>query len=337
MGKFNVFQKVYFALFILLILLGGGVAGYILIEGYNFLDAFYMTVITLSTVGFAEVKTLTEEGKIFTTFLIISSFGTFAYGISVISRSILSGEFKQHVKKYRLSNTIENLSGHIIICGFGRNGRRAARKLEAYGEKILVLENNEDTIQQFLNDGKSLYIHGDATSDDALRSAGIDRAKALISTLSKDSDNLYVVISAKGLNPDLRVITRASNQSAEKKLKRVGANAVVMPEGVGGAHMATLVVSPNIVEFLDFLSVEGSSSINLEEIRVSQLTDNIEGLKLKNLSLRQTTGCSIIGVKTPDNEYIINPGGDLTLTPNSRLFVLGKPEEIESLNKMLHE
>lgn len=296
-----------------------------------------MTIITLSTVGFGEIHPLSPSGRFFTSILIISSFGTFAFGISVISRSVLSGEFRQLVKKYRLDNTIENLSGHVIICGFGRNGRRAARKLTAYGEKFVIIENSEDIISHHLLDEGILFIEGDATDDETLERAGVDKAKSLISTLSKDSDNLYVVISARALNNKMRIISRASNASAERKLKMVGANGVVMPEGVGGAHMATLVVSPNIVEFLDYLSIEGSSSINLEEIEVSQVTNSIDGVKLKDLSFRQKTGCSIIGLKTPEGEYIINPGGDLSLMPNSKLFVLGKPEEINTLNRILHE
>lgn len=308
-----------------------------LVEGYTVSEAFYMTIITVSTVGFSEIYPLSSGGRLFTSFLIICSFGTFAYGITIISRSVLTGELTHFYKLYRLESTIQNLSSHVIICGFGRNGRRAAKKLEAYGEKYLVIEQNDEIISNFLIDSGVLFIQGDATSDDTLKLAGIDRAKSVISTLSKDSDNLYVVISARSLNSKIRIISRAANISAEKKLKTVGANAVVMPEGVGGAHMATLVVSPNIVEFLEYLSIEGSSSINLEEIEVSQITDAKAKVKLKDLKIRQKTGCSIMGLKTPEGEYIINPDGEISLTPNIKLFVLGKPEEIIELNKILHE
>ncbi len=314
-----------------------GIGGYMLIEDYSLSDAFYMTIITVSTVGFGEIHPLSEAGRIYTAFLIIISLGVFAYGISIIAASVLSGELTHFFKLYRLENVIQNLSSHVIICGYGRNGRRAARKLDAYGEKYLVIEQNDEIIANYLENTGVPFIQGDATADDVLLSAGIERAKSIIATLSKDSDNLYVVISARTLNKEVRVISRASNESAEKKLKTVGANAVVMPEGVGGAHMATLVVSPNIVEFLEFISIEGSSNINLEEIEVSQISHDSGKVKLKDLQIRQQTGCSIMGIKTPEGEYIINPDGELALTHNSKLFVLGNPEEINKLNKILHE
>ncbi len=332
----KIFQTFYITLLVLCGLITLGVGGYMIIEGYNLSEAIYMTIITLSTVGFNEVRPLSESGRVFTSILIIGSFGTFAYGISVISRSVLTGELGRYLKLYRLEKTIRNLEGHTIICGYGRNGRRAAQKLKAYGEKFVVIENNEDIINQYLKEEGVLYLFGDATLDETLIDAGAKRARSILATLSKDADNLYVVITARSINQELRIISRASNVSAEKKLRTAGANAVVMPEGVGGAHMATLVVSPNIVEFLDFISIEGSSKINLEEIEVSQLTDGVDGLKINELGLRQKTGCSIIGLRTPEGEYIINPGGDTALTPNSRLFVLGNPEEIKALYKVLN-
>tara|TARA_B100001245_G_scaffold236684_1_gene229899 strand:+ start:7272 stop:8285 length:1014 start_codon:yes stop_codon:yes gene_type:complete len=336
-GHVKVFRKLYFTALILFILIAVGVLGFMIIEDYNLSEAIYMTILTLSTVGFNEVRPLSAEGRAFTSILIISSFGTFAYGISVISRSILTGELGQYFKLYRLEKSIQNLSDHTIICGYGRNGRRAAKKLKAYGQKFVVIENDEEIINKHLLDEGILYILGDATLDAVLEKAGAHKAKSILSTLSKDADNLYVVITARSVNSRIRIISRASNESAEKKLKIAGADAVVMPEGVGGAHMATLVVSPHIVEFLDFISIEGSSKINLEEVEVSKLTDGMEGVKLKDLGLRQKTGCSIIGLRTPQGDYLINPGGEMVLPKNSKLFVLGNPEEIKSLYKILSE
>jgi voltage-gated potassium channel len=336
-SRFAIFRNLYLALGALFTVLAAGILGFSIIEGYSLLESFYMTVITLSTVGFKEVRPLTGNGQIFTALLIISSFGIFAYAISVVTRSILTGELGSYYKVYRLHNHIEKLEGHVIICGFGRNGRRAAKKLKAYQQDYVVVENNENTIEKHLKGTNTLFIKGDATADDVLNSAGINRAKSIITTLSKDADNLYVVITARELNRKINIISRAANISTEKKLKAVGANHVVMPEGVGGAHMATLVMSPNIVEFLEFISVEGSSNINLEEIEVSQITDNSENMQLKDLALRQKTGCSIIGLKTPEGEYIINPGAEATITRHSKLFVLGKPDEIQDLYKFLQQ
>lgn len=334
--RFAIFRNLYLALAALLVVLTTGILGFAVIEDYSLLESFYMTVITLSTVGFKEVRPLSEGGQLFTAFLIISSFGIFAYAISVVTRSVLSGELGNYYKEYRLQSQIEKLNHHIIICGYGRNGRRAAQKLMAYGQDFVVVENDEDTIEDFLKKEGIAFIKGDAKADDVLLSAGIEKAKSIISTLSKDADNLYVVITARDLNPSINIISRASDPGTEKKLKAVGANHVVMPEGVGGAHMATLVMSPNIVEFLEFISVEGSSAINLEEIEVSQITEVADGMMLKDLALRQKTGCSIIGLKTPEGEYIINPGADSHITHHSKLFVLGKPEEINHLYKYLN-
>lgn len=335
-ARYTVFRNLYFALAALVSILAIGVFGFILIEGYTVLESFYMTVITLSTVGFKEVRPLSENGQLFTAFLIISSFGIFAYAISTLTRSVLSGELGAYYKVYRLENQINQLNDHVIVCGYGRNGRRAAKKLKAYGQSFVVLENSEEIVDHYLKETDVLFIKGDATNEATLEKAGVKRAKSLLSTLSKDADNLYVVITARDLNPGLNIISRAATESADKKLKAVGANHVVMPEGVGGGHMATLVMSPNIVEFLEHLSIDGSSAINLEEVEVSQITDREGSMVLKDLALRQKTGCSIIGLKTPEGDFVINPGANTDITPNSRLFVLGKPEEIKYLYKILN-
>lgn len=335
-SRFTIFRNLYFALAALIGILAVGILGYRFIEDYTFLESFYMTVITVSTVGFKEVRPLSESGQIFTALLIIGSFGIFAYALSTVTRSILSGELGTYFKVYRLENKIEKLEQHVIVCGYGRNGRRAARKLEAYGQEFVVIENDEQIINRYLLNSNTLYLEGDATQDEVLSKAGIIKAKSLLSTLSKDADNLYVVITARDLNKKLNIISRAATESADKKLKAVGANYVIMPEGVGGGHMATLVMSPNIVEFLENLSIDGSSAINLEEVKVSQLTDRMGSMQIIDLGLRQQTGCSIIGLKTQEGEYIINPGAKTEITPNSRLFVLGKPEEIKHLYKILN-
>ncbi len=335
--KLSVLRTIYLAALLLLGILAVGVAGYIIIEDYSALEGFYMTVITLSTVGFKEVRPLSGPGQLFTALLIISSFGIFAYAISQITRALVSGDLVREFKIYRLDKAIEKLDNHTIICGFGRNGRRAAEKLNAFKKSYLVIESSQEIIDQYLLKQGIPFIIGDATKDETLLSAGIAKAQSLISTLSKDADNLYTVISARALNKEMRIISRAADASAEQKLRAVGANAVVMPEGVGGAHMATLTVSPNIVEFLDHLSVDGSSAINLEEIDVSSISGNVHARQLKDLELRQKTGCSIIGLKTNKGEYIINPSSEQEISQDAKLFVLGKPEEIKLLYKLLGE
>jgi len=333
--RFEIFRNLYLIILIFVGVLVIGTTGYFYIEEYSLLESFYMTVITISTVGFKEVRPLSEAGQLFTAFLIISSFGSFAYGASLITRRILSGELGRYYKLYRLENKIKKLENHVIICGFGRNGRRAAKKLRAHGQDFLVIEANDEVIEEELLGTEMLYLEGDATEDDVLKRAGIGRAKSLISSLSKDADNLYTVITARQLSQNIKIIARASNASAQSKLLAIGANHVVMPEGVGGAHMASLVMTPHIVEFLDSISVEGSSEVNLEEVEVSQLTKRSGEMRISDLELRQRTGCSIIGIYNEDGGNIINPDPDTVIGPNSRLFVLGKPEQIRDLYDIL--
>lgn len=294
-----------------------------------------MTIITVSTVGFGEVHRLSAGGQWFTSFLIIGSFGTFAYGLSSLTQILISGELAREFKKRNLNKAIHKVSDHVIICGYGRNGRRAHQKLEAYGQDVLIIEKDQKIIEQHLQDGNILFLEGDATDDVILDQAGISRARALVSTLSKDADNLFVIISARNLNRDIRLISRASSESTEKKLRMVGADSVVMPEGVGGGHMASLVVNPNTVEFLEHLSVEGSSSINLEEIELSELIGEARSCSLNDLEIRQKTGCTVIGIRDPKGEYHINPESNLVLSAPSKLFVLGTSDQIKSLNQLL--
>ena len=306
-----------------------------ILEDYSFSEAFYMTIITLSTVGFKEVRELSVEGQWFTSFLIISSFGTFAYGLTLVAQAFISGELIEDLKRRNLEKEIEKIKDHVIICGFGRNGRRALRKLKAYGQNVVVIESDSHIIEQFVKPEGVLFIEADATNEQVLERAGIDRARALVSTLSKDADNLFVIISARSLNKKVRLISRSSSESTGKKLKTVGADSVVMPEGVGGGHMASLVMNPDIVEFLEHLSVEGSSDSNLEEVPLSELIGQHASCTLIDLHIRQKTGCTIIGLKDPDGNYTINPESDVVLQAQSRLFVLGNADQIKALYQLL--
>ena len=332
MKSFKLRQKIYFSLFILTSIILVGIAGFMVIEDFPFVDALYMTVITVTTVGFKEVHALGDSGKLFTTFLILTSFGTFAYAISVITRAVMSGEFRDIYKDNKVTKELNKLKGHVIICGYGRNGKQAVKKLKVYKQPYLVIEKDPETLLRLREEKTTLFIDGDATEDDVLEKAGVERAKALITTLSKDADNLFVVLSARHKNPLLTIISRAIHESSNYKLKTAGANNVIMPDKVGGAHMAALVTTPDVVEFLDSISVEGSAAINLEAINVNEIPPDYKFKTLSDLNLRQMTGCTVIGYKTTAGEYMINPGGETELLPNSKLFVLGRPDQIKNLN-----
>jgi len=293
-----------------------------------------MTVITISTVGFKEVEPLDNDAKIFTIFLIITSITLFGYIISVITDYIANNKFIEELKLKQVERKIQRLRNHTIVCGYGRNGKQAMARLRSHEKDCVIIENDPDLIMEIETEGKMLYVRGDGTNDEVLESAGISKASSLITTLPSDADNLYVVLSARQLNPDCTIVSRASNDSSDRKLKVAGADNVIMPDKLGGAHMASLVITPDVIEFIDRLSIEGESSSNIEELVIEDLPARYANKSILDLDLRKRTGCTVIGFKTPDKAYIINPDASTQLIPQSKLIVIGRPEEIAKLNTL---
>ena len=312
-----------------------GTIGYVIIDDYTWFDAFYMTVITIATVGYGEVAPLSHAGKLFTAFLIITSFGTFAYAVSSITKFVIDGEFNEFFKNRKLNATIDKISDHVIICGYGRNGRQAAQVLKKHHKRFVVIENSAVLTSTLNHKFSELVITGDSTQDEVLIKAGILRAKAIITTLPVDADNLFIVLSARNLNKNLTIISRASEDNSDTKLKIAGANNVIMPDKVGGAHMASLVMKPDVMEFIDHITAEGGENISLEEISFDRIPDELKNKTLKDLEIRNRSGANIIGYKTATGEYIINPSADTLVIPDSKLFVLGTAEQISALKKIL--
>ncbi|MGB5435548.1 MAG: NAD-binding protein [Maribacter sp.] len=327
-------SKIYIAVVLIVIIVTTGVVGYRILSDMSWLDAFYMTVITVTTVGFSTVGPLGPEAKIFTVFLIIASVFIFGFAISVITEYILSRNSLDVLKKKKLKNMIASLSNHVIICGFGRNGNQAAERLKAYKRPFVVVEKDKEIIEKY-GDGV-LFIEGDANEDEVLMEAGIERARYLITTLPDDAANLFVVLSARQLNKNLNIISRASLVTSQKKLKLAGADQVIMPDKIGGDHMASLVVMPDLISFMDELSLEGEHTTNLEEVAIEDFAEHGEHKSLRDLDLRRKTGCTIIGYIAPNGKYTINPEADLPLQPKSKVIVLGRPEQIRKLNEMFH-
>ncbi len=290
-----------------------------------------MTVITMTTVGFSEVQPLDDASKIFTIILILTSVIIVGYAISVITEYILSRNNYEDLKIKKMQKEMEALNNHIIICGYGRNGSQAARKLKAYKKQFVVVERNKELLQK-LDEENILYVNGNANEDDVLKEAGIERASTLISALPNDADNVFVVLSARQINSKLTIISRASQETSYEKLKFAGANNVILPDRIGGDHMASLVVIPDLIEFIDNLSIVGKSNINIEEVEVEKLYDTSTVKTIRDLDLRKKTGCNVIGFKSPEGEYIVNPDADINLVPNSKIIVLGRPEQIQKLN-----
>jgi len=311
-----------------------GVLGYRYLSNYDWVDAFYMTIITVTTVGFSEVRPLDAGSKIFTVFLIIASVFIFAYAISVITEYVLGRNSLQLLKKKKVKNQINSLSNHVIVCGFGRNGIQASERLKAFKKPFVIIEKEKEIIERYQND--LLFVEGDANDDEVLSEAGISKAKFLITALPDDAANLFVVLSARQMNKNLFIISRASLATSQKKLLLAGANKVIMPDKIGGDHMASLVVMPDLITFMDKLSVEGEHTTNLEEVAIEDFADQVDCNSIRDLDLRNRTGCTIIGYIEPDGNYIINPEADLILQPKSKVIVLGRPEQIRKLNQMFH-
>ncbi|MCM4173165.1 potassium channel protein [Arenibacter sp. TNZ] len=327
-------SRMYLAMALLVMVLLFGVLGYRFLSDYTWIDAFYMTIITVTTVGFSEVRPLDAEAKIFTVILIITSVFIFAFAISVITEYVLSRNSLQLLKKKKVKNKISSISNHVIICGFGRNGNQAAERLKAYNKPFVVIERNKEVIEKF--EEEILFIEGDANEDETLVEAGIDRAQYLITAMPDDAANLFVVLSARQLNKNLFIISRASQLTSQKKLRLAGADKVIMPDKIGGDHMASLVVMPDLITFMDKLSTEGEHTTNLEEVTIETFMAKVENHSLRDLDLRNKTGCTIIGYIEPNGNYIINPEADLKLQPQGKVIVLGRPEQIKKLNDMFH-
>ena len=323
--------KIYTAIFLMVFILLVGVFGYKMISGYSWIDAAYMTVITMTTVGFGEVVPLDNQSKIFTIFLILSSVLIMGYALSIITEYILSKNDVEELKYKRMQKNIDSFKNHVVICGYGRNGKQAARKLMAYEKSFVVIERDKGMEERLQQDNVP-YVIGNANEDDILMQAGIDRASSFISALPNDADNLFVVLSTRQINKNINIISRASNESSYDKLKFAGANNVILPDKIGGDHMASLVVIPGLMEFIDNLSIVGKSNINIEEVAVEKLFSNRKSGTIKDLDLRKKTGCTVIGYKDENGEYIVNPEADLELAPNSKIIVLGRPEQIQVLN-----
>jgi len=314
-----------------------GVAGYMFLESYNFLDALYMTIISISTVGYGEIHPLSDTGRVFTIFLLVTNIGVFLYGITTIAGFLLEGEFRKILRNIKLEKVIAKLQNHVIVCGYGRNGKQVC--LELMDDKIpfIVIEGN-DSIHEELEESNILNILGNATESKILIKAGIKKAKAIITTLPNDPDNVYVSLCAREMRKDIIIISRASIDSSVNNLKRAGANNVIMPEKIGGAHMAALVTKPDITEFIAILTGQGSDiSLTFEEIPLTNIHLENKKITIRDLDIRNKTGANIIGMRDENEEYIINPSPDTEINPSAKLIILGSPAQMQNIRKLISE
>jgi len=312
-----------------------GIVGFMTICGYNLMDAFYMTVITLSTVGYGEIQPLGFWGRLFASFIIITNLGIFTYAISVLSRFVLEGDLRKLLFDYKVYKKIQKLKNHTIICGYGRHGQEIVQELIKSKLPYVVIEPDADRIKT-LRDLGYFFIEGDATQDHTLLEAGIEGARAIIITFGEDAFNVYTVLTARQLNSKLRIITRASNHIAEKKLLRAGANYVVMSEVIGGFYMATLIYQPRAVEFFQLLANMGDdAAILFKEVNYRDLKPEYKNKTIKELNIRSDTGANIIGLKNIDGKYIVNPDPEIQIRKGMSLIVLGDNVQMERFEQLV--
>jgi len=332
------FLNVRVAAFLLLFTLVGGTLGFYFIEGYNLGEAFYMTVITISTVGYTEVRPLSPEGRIFNSFYILLNIGIFAYLLAVFSYYVIQGEIFKQMHTNLIRSQIEKLSGHIIICGYGKYGREIVSHFILHEVPFVIIEQDEKEVELIREDeNKILYIQNDATNDEVLLEAGIKRARALLTTLPDDSENLFTVFTARQLNAELEIISRSLNSKSERKLRLAGADHVIRPEQIGGFYMATLVSKPGAVEFFSYITNEARSDIGFEELHYEDMPLQIRDSPIRELRIRKLTGANIIGYKSPEGKYIVNPDPETVLRPQSSFIVLGDREQLRMVRNMCFE
>ncbi len=327
---------IYYSAIALFSIILVGSLGFWWLEDFTFIEAFYMTMITISTVGFEEVKPLDAKGMLFTAFLIIISFGIFAYFITNATRFVLDGEFRNFLNEKRMEKELKNLKDHVIVCGFGRNGKQAVMDLLMHNEKVLVIENTEGVVEdemakELWKNRNFIQVTGNAVHEEILLKSKIQTAKALITTLPSDADNLFIVLTAREFNKKMTIISRASEDHSDVKLKRAGATNVIMPDRVGGTRMAKLVSQPGVAEFLDAILLHSGVDVNLEEISCMNMSPDVINKSIRELNIRAISGASLIGLKTGDNNFIFNPSPDIRITAFDKLIVMGTPEQISKL------
>ena len=318
---------VFTSLYLLLLTLGS--VGYALIEGWPLTDSLYMTVITISTVGFGEIRPLSQFGRIFTGVMIVLGVSTTAYTFSTVADFIVSGEFRNLIWRRRMQNRIGKLTGHFIVCAYGRVGEQVVNELLASNVKLVVVEILANLGRE-LEDMGVIPLEGNATYDAILIQAGIAQASGICCCLPNDSDNVYVALSARALNPNLTIISRANSHQSERKLRIAGADHVINPYVTSGRRMARQLIHPNILEFMDVVMHSGEVDILIEDIGVSERSQ-LRDMTIAGTEIRKRIGANILAVRRPDGETFVNPTVDFALRAGDTLIALGTPNQLDLL------
>lgn len=318
-----------FAVALLVSVVIGGTAGYALIEGWTIWDAFYMTVITVTTVGYQEVHRLSRAGEVFTVALLFSGVGAALYAFGLLAAVIVEGGVPKQLRKRRQRYMIEHLSDHFIVCGYGRIGSIVGRELKHQGLPFVIIERDPIRAQEGVDAGL-LVIAADASREDVLKRAGIDRARGLIAALGTDAENVYAVLSARGLRPDLFIVGRAADDDSMAKLRRAGASRVISPYQIGALHMAQTAIRPAVVDFMELATSSVNLELSMEEITVAPHSP-LAAQSILDANLRQRFGIIVVAIQRQDGRLEYNPEPDMAIKAGDKLVVLGRPHSLKRL------
>jgi len=310
-----------------------GIYGYSVLLGVGFLDALYMTAITISTVGYGEVAEMSSEAKVFTIFLIFSGLGVAGYGITSIFALFFEGQLKDAWRKKRMEYKIKELKDHYIVCGAGEVGNIVIQQFKENNLEFLVIENNQERVEELKKEG-ILIINDDATSEDALVNAKIQEAKGLVASLSNDAENVFTVLTARQLNPNIYIVAKAIEKNAYRKLEKAGANNTISPNEIGGRRIAAMVIRPSVISFLDVMTKADDVLIDLEEVKIGEDSD-LTGKNLKEAKVPERSGLIVMAIRHKENNKInFNPSSKEVLNVGDVMIVLGKPEQVDLLKKI---
>jgi len=329
----DVGRRLSLAISLLIIIFLMGILGYVFIEGWTFLDALYMTVITISTVGFREVAPLSQEGKLFTLGLIVLGVGAVLFTLGTAIEFLVEGHFTGLIEERKMKKRIGALRDHYVLCGYGRVGREVAKEFLRVGVPFLVVENNPETILRCRED-KVPYIEGDASADHVLKEAGIEGAKGLVAAVDTDADNVFVALTARVLNPKIFIVARANFEESEEKLRKAGADRVISPTVIGGKRMASLLLKPLVCDYLDVVAHGESIEYRLEEVHIKKQSP-IVNTTIGKAGIREKTGALILAIKKAKRGFDTNPPASTTLEEGDKLVVMGTREQLDALQSLL--
>ncbi len=316
------------------LVLAGGTAGFVWIEHYPVFDAFYMTLTTVTTVGYGEIRSLSTTGRIFNSFLILFGVIIMLLAIGAMTQTVIELELNQFFGKRRIKGMIEKLEGHIILCGFGRVGRGAAEELRQAGAPFVIVDNDEDRVERAIHNGM-LAVLADASRDETLKEVGIEKATGLIATLASDADNLFVILTAKTLNPKLQLSARVAEETSEKKMLRAGADFVFAPYNTTGHRMAQALLKPHVLQFLDFTTQKNMGlDVGIEQVRVAERSA-YAGRSIAEMEIRRDTGVIVLAIRKASGEMSFNPAAEAKLFAGDHLIAMGEPKQLRKLEQLL--